>query len=169
MKILKDKKLREIKIFKPKTFSDFRGMIWTKWEKKIFKNIKFNLSKYTTSKKNVLRGFHGDSKSWKLVTCIKGEVLNVVVDYRKSSKNYLKYSSLILNDKNKISILIPPMFLNSWLCLSKDCIYSYDYSFKGNYNDVKNQISVKWNDAKINFNWPVKKPILSFRDRQRQK
>tara|TARA_Y100000741_G_C18140995_1_gene513118 strand:- start:56 stop:559 length:504 start_codon:yes stop_codon:yes gene_type:complete len=167
MKILKDKKLREIKIFKPKTFSDFRGMIWTKWEKKIFKNIKFNLSKYTTSKKNVLRGFHGDSKSWKLVTCIKGEVLNVVVDYRKSSKNYLKYSSLILNDKNKISILIPPMFLNSWLCLSKDCIYSYDYSFKGNYNDVKNQISVKWNDAKINFNWPVKKPILSFRDRQR--
>ena len=167
MKILKDKKLREIKIFKPKTFSDFRGMIWTKWEKKIFKNIKFNLSKYTTSKKNVLRGFHGDSKSWKLVTCIKGEVLNVVVDYRKSSKNYLKYSSLILNDKNKISILIPPMFLNSWLCLSKDCIYSYDYSFIGNYNDVKNQISIKWNDAKINFKWPIKKPILSFRDRQR--
>ena len=166
MKILKDKKLREIKIFKPKTFSDFRGMIWTKWEKKIFKNIKFNLSKYTTSKKNVLRGFHGDSKSWKLVTCIKGEVLNVVVDYRKSSKNYLKYSSLILNDKNKISILIPPMFLNSWLCLSKDCIYSYDYSFIGNYNDVKNQISIKWNDAKINFKWPIKKPILSLRDRK---
>ena len=167
MKIYKDKKLKEIKIFKPKTFSDFRGKIWTKWEKKIFKNIKFNLSKYTTSKKNVLRGFHGDSKSWKLVTCIKGEVLNVVVDYRKNSKNYLKYSSFVLNDKNKISVLIPPMFLNSWLCLSKDCIYSYDYSFKGNYNDVKNQISVKWNDAKINFNWPVKKPILSFRDRQR--
>ena len=37
-------------------------------------------------------------------------------------------------------ILIPPMFLNSWLCLSKDCIYSYDYFFKGNYNDVKDQI-----------------------------
>ena len=167
MKILKDKKLREIKILIPKTFSDFRGKIWTKWEKKIFKNIKFNLSKYSTSKKNVLRGFHGDPKSWKLVSCIKGEVLNVVVDYRKSSKNYLKYSSFYLNDKNNISILIPPMFLNSWLCLSKDCIYSYDYSFKGNYNDVKNQISVKWNDAKIDFNWPVKKPILSFRDRQR--
>ena len=59
------------------------------------------------------------------------------------------------------------MFLNSWLCLSKDCIYSYDYSFKGNYNDVKNQISVKWNDTDINFNWPIKNPILSFRDRQR--
>ena len=72
-----------------------------------------------------------------------------------------------MNDRNKVSILIPPMFLNSWLCLSKDCIYSYDYSFKGNYNDVKDQISVKWNDSKINFKWPIQKPILSFRDRQK--
>ena len=166
MKILTDKKLKEVKIIKPIIFRDSRGEIWTKWEKKFFKNTKFNLSKYTTSKKNVLRGFHGDKKSWKLFSCIKGEVLNVIVDYRKSSKNYLKYSSFILNDKNKLSVLIPPKFLNSWLCLSKDCIYSYDYSFKGNYSDVKNQISIKWNDAKINFNWPIKKPILSFRDRQ---
>ena len=101
-----------------------------------------------------------------MVTCIKGQVLNVVVDYRKNSKNYLKCTSYYLSDKNKKSILIPPMFLNSWLCLSKDCIYSYDYSFKGSYNDVKDQISVKWNETKINFKWPIKKPILSFRDRQ---
>ena len=169
MKIVPDKKLQEIKLYTPTIFKDQRGEIWTKWEKKIFKNLKFNLSKYTTSKKNVLRGFHGDPKSWKLVSCIKGEVLNVIVDYRKSSKNYLKFTSFVLSDNNKISALIPPMFLNSWLCLSKDCIYSYDYSFKGNYNDVKNQISVKWNDTDINFNWPIKNPILSFRDRQRWK
>ena len=113
-----------------------------------------------------LRGFHGDKKSWKLISCIKGEILNVVVDYRKNSKTYLKHTFFYLNDKNKKSILIPPMFLNSWLCLSKECIYSYDYSFKGKYNDVKDQISLKWNDEKINFKWPIKKPILSFRDRQ---
>ncbi len=166
MKIFSDKILNDIKFYRPDIFKDVRGEIWTKWEKKIFNNIKFNLSKYTTSKKNVLRGFHGDQKSWKLVTCVKGEVLNVVVDYRKNSKTFLKYSSFRLNDKNKFSVLIPPMFLNSWLCLSKECIYSYDYSFKGTYNDVNNQISVKWNSEKINFKWPIKKPILSFRDRQ---
>ena len=165
MKISRDKKLKEIKIFKPDTFKDFRGEIWTNWEKKYLKNVNFNLSKFTKSKKNVLRGFHGDPKSWKLVSCIKGKVLNVIVDYRKNSKNYLKYSTFNLDDKNKISILIPPMFLNSWLCLSKDCIYSYEYSFKGDYNDVKNQISVKWNDKNINCKWPIKKPILSFRDK----
>ncbi len=165
MKIISDKRLKEVKIYKPTTFKDFRGEIWTKWDKKIFKNISFNLGKFTTSKKNVLRGFHGDTKSWKLVSSIKGKILNVVVDYRKNSKNYLKYSSFILDDKDKLSILIPPMFLNSWLCLSRDCIYSYEYSFKGDYNDVNNQISIKWNDKRINYNWPVKKPILSFRDK----
>ena len=165
MKISRDKKLKEIKIFKPDTFKDFRGEIWTNWEKKYLKNVNFNLSKFTKSKKNVLRGFHGDPKSWNVVSCIKGKVLNVIVDYRKNSKNYLKYSTFNLDDKNKISILIPPMFLNSWLCLSKDCIYSYQYSFKGDYNDVKNQISVRWNDKNINYNWPIKKPILSFRDK----
>ncbi len=165
MKIISDKKLKEVKIYKPTIFKDLRGEIWTKWDKKIFKNISFNLSKFTTSRKDVLRGFHGDTKSYKLVSCIKGKVLNVVVDYRKHSKNYLRYSSFVLNDKNKISILIPPMFLNSWLCLSKDCIYSYEYSFKGDYNDASNQISIKWDDKRINYNWPIKKPILSIRDK----
>jgi len=51
MKIVPDKKLQEIKLYTPTIFKDQRGEIWTKWEKKIFKNLKFNLSKYTTSKK----------------------------------------------------------------------------------------------------------------------
>ena len=63
MKITSDKNLNDIKIYKSSKFKDFRGEIWTKWDKKYFKNIKFNLSKYAISKKNVLRGFHGDSKS----------------------------------------------------------------------------------------------------------
>ena len=100
-----------------------------------------------------------------IVTCLKGEVLNVIVDYRKNSKNYLKYTCYKINQKNKTSILIPPMFLNSWICLSKDCIYQYKYSFKGRYSDVRNQISVKWNDERIKFKWPIKKPILSKRDK----
>ena len=83
MKIISDKKLKEIKICKPLTFKDFRGEIWTKWDKKNFKNKNFNLCKFTKSKKNVLRGFHGDTKSWKLVSCIKGDPVeaNVFKDF----------------------------------------------------------------------------------------
>ena len=165
MHIYSDKKLKEIKYFKINTFKDFRGEKWTFWEKKYFRNINFNLDKFTTSKKNVLRGFHGDKKSWRLVTCLKGEILSVVVDFRPNSKNFLKYTTFKLNDKNKVSVLVPPMFLNSWLCLSKDALYAYKWSFKGRYIDAKNQISVKWNDPRINFKWPIKKVILSKRDK----
>tara|TARA_B100000242_G_C43040298_1_gene485270 strand:+ start:1615 stop:2112 length:498 start_codon:yes stop_codon:yes gene_type:complete len=165
MKINNDRKLKEIKYFHSKVFKDSRGKIWTSWDKNFFRNIKFNLDKFTTSKKNVLRGFHGDTKSWKLVTCLKGEILSVIVDYRKNSKNYLKYTKIKMSEKNRISVLIPPNFLNSWLCISKECLYQYKYSFKGKYNDVKDQISIKWNDPKINFRWPIKKPILSKRDK----
>ncbi len=165
MKINNDRKLKEIKYFHSKVFKDSRGKIWTSWDKDFFRNIKFNLDKFTTSKKNVLRGFHGDTKSWKLVTCLKGEILSVIVDYRKNSKNYLKYTKIKMSEKNRISVLIPPNFLNSWLCISKECLYQYKYSFEGKYNDVKDQISIKWNDPKINFRWPIKKPILSKRDK----
>jgi len=165
MKINNDRKLKEIKYFHSKVFIDSRGKIWTSWDKNFFRNIKFNLDKFTTSKKNVLRGFHGDTKSWKLVTCLKGEILSVIVDYRKNSKNYLKYTKIKMSEKNRISVLIPPNFLNSWLCISKECLYQYKYSFKGKYNDVKDQISIKWNDPKINFRWPIKNPILSKRDK----
>ena len=74
----------------------------------------------------------------------------------------LKYD---LNDKNKTAVLVPPMFLNSWLCLSKEALLAYKWSFKGKYVDAKDQITVKWNDPKINYKWPIKKPILSKRDK----
>ena len=165
MLIYSHKKLKEVKYFKTDYFKDFRGQIWTTWEKKYFKNINFNRDKISISKKNVLRGFHGDKKSWKLVTCLRGEVLCVIVDYRSNSKNYLKHAAFKLNDKNKLSVLLPPMFLNSFLCLSKEALYGYKLSFKGTYVDANEQISVKWNDQKINYKWPIKKPILSKRDK----
>ena len=55
----------------------------------IYAYINFNRDKFSISKKNVLRGFHGDKKTWKLITCLRGEILCVVVDYRSNSKNYL--------------------------------------------------------------------------------
>ena len=165
MIIQADKKLKEVKYFRINTFKDHRGQIWTFWKKNYFKNIEFNLDKFTSSKKNVLRGFHGDKKSWRLITCVKGSILSVIVDYRPNSKNFLKYTAFRLNEKNKTAVLVPPMFLNSWLCLSKEALYAYKWSFKGKYIDARNQISVKWNDPIINYKWPVKKPILSKRDK----
>ena len=162
--IKKNSILNEVLIIKPSNFTDNRGKIWTSWNNKILNNTDFNLDKFTISKKNVLRGFHGDNKAWKLVSCVYGEALAVVVDYRKNSPNLYKSFKIKLNNKNNYSILIPPNFLNSWLCLSNECIYHYKYSFKGSYYDVEKQITVPWNSDKLKIKWPIKKPILSARE-----
>ena len=156
-------KLKGIKIFKSSFFKDSRGTLWTSWEKKLLK-INFNHDKFSLSKKNVLRGFHGDSKTWKLISCVYGEFLFVVVNYDPKSKEYLKHQSIKLSSKNKLHVLVPPKFLNAHLCLTSECLFHYKLSYSGNYNDTDKQSSVNWKDKRLKIKWPIKKPILSQRD-----
>ena len=156
---------KDIKIIKNKNFKDHRGLLWTTWKKSNFKKIKFNHDKFSLSKKNTLRGFHCDFKSWKMVSCIYGKFLFIVIDMRRSSKNYLKHKKWILDYKNQKSILIPPYYANAHLCLTDLCIFHYKWSYKGKYIDAKEQKSYRWNDPKFKIKWPIKKPILSFRDK----
>ena len=118
------------------------------------------------SKKNVLRGLHGDNKTWKLVSCPYGKFLLVVVNCDKESRNYLKWKSWTLSQENGIQILIPPNYANGHLCLSDTCLFHYKLSYKGSYLDANQQFSMRWNDPKLNINWKIKKPILSSRDKK---
>ena len=145
---------------------DKRGYYWTSWKTGFFKNIKFKHDKFSLSKKNVLRGLHGDTKTWKLVSCPYGKFLLVVVNCVKNSKNYLKWQSWILSHDNGVQILIPPNYANGHLCLSNECLFHYKLSYKGSYLDADKQFSLKWNDPKIKIKWPIKKPILSSRDKK---
>ena len=157
---------KDIKILKVSSFNDGRGMLWTTWKKGIFKKINFNHDKFSLSKKNVLRGLHCDFKSWKMITCVYGTVLLVIVDVRKNSKNYLKHKKFILDHKKPKMILIPPYYANGHLCLTDKCLFHYKWSYKGRYIDQKKQKSYLWKDPKINIKWPIKKPILSKRDKE---
>ena len=166
---LVNKNFREIKILRQSFFKDKRGLLWSSWKKNYFKSKKFNHDKFSISKKNTLRGLHCDFKSWKLVSCIYGKVLFVVVDMRKKSKTYLKYKRFNLDYKKPILILVPPYFANAHLCLSRECVFHYKWSYKGKYFDVDKQKSYLWNDPKINIKWPIKNPILSKRDKNSKK
>ena len=156
---------KDIKIVSNKNFKDFRGLLWTSWQKDNFKKIKFNHDKFSLSKRKTLRGFHCDFKSWKMVTSVYGKFLFIVIDMRKNSKNYLKHKRWILDHKKPKSILIPPYYANAHLCLTKFCILHYKWSYKGKYIDAKKQKSYRWNDPKFKIRWSIKKPILSFRDK----
>ena len=158
--------IKDIKIIQNKAFKDERGQLWTSWKKSSFNKVKFNHDKFSLSKKNTLRGFHCDFKSWKMVTSVYGKFIFVAIDMRKKSRNYLKYKKWTLDHTKPKSILIPPYYANAHLCLSEFCIFHYKWSYQGKYLDVSHQKSYRWNDPKFKIKWPIKKPILSSRDKK---
>ncbi len=161
--------LSDVKIIEPDVFNDQRGSLYTTFLKKEYesflpKNTEFVHDKFAFSKKNVLRGIHGDYFSWKLVTCVKGKIFQVIVDNRPESKTFFKHESIILDSSKPKSVLIPPGFGNAFLVLSSDCVYSYKLAYNGKYRDAQDQFTLKWNNPEININWPLSNPILSKRD-----
>ena len=155
-----------IKIFNPDVFTDYRGDLWTLWKKDEFQCLPhFNHDKVSTSRKDVLRGIHGDFKSYKLITCLYGSIYFVVVDNRKESPTFKQWSSMILDDKKRQQVLLPPGVGNGFLVLSQESVFHYKWSYAGSYPDVDDQFTLKWNDKSLNINWPISNPILQMRDK----
>ena len=165
-----DLNLSEVLVFEHSKFSDTRGSLWSTYDDVLHNiledivGLRFNHDKFATNRKNVLRGIHGDYKSWKLVTVVAGEAMQVVVDCRPTSNTYLSYSTFRLHQNNPQSILIPPGFGNAFLCMTDFCVYHYKLAYTGNYNDAEKQFTFQWNDERIGIEWPIETPILSERD-----
>ena len=167
--ILDSSTINDIKIIKPSVFEEIRGSIWTSYTSSeigslLPSNLKFKHDKFSISKKNVLRGIHGDRKSWKLVSCVYGSIFQVVVDMRENSKTYLSWQSFELCDDNRELILIPPGLGNAFYVKSDYAAYHYKLAYIGAYADINDQFTVKWNDSRLNIQWPSDDPILSERD-----
>ena len=160
---IKNVKISGLKIIQTKLFFDKRGYF-----KEIFKNnlIKknFKFDVMSLSKKNVIRGLHIQKKNTqdKFITVLKGKILDVVVDCRKKSKTFGKHFKIILSDKNCKSLYIPAGFAHGFLSLDNDNYVVYGCSA---YRDKKSEISIKWNDPYLKINWGIKRPILSFKDK----
>jgi len=165
IKVLKTNLKGVLQIF-PDIFKDFRGQFVETYNKELYKkngiNVEFVQDDISFSKKNVLRGIHGDNKTRKLVSCLYGKLYSVIVNCDKNCKDFGKWQSFVLSDVNKQQILIPPKYGCAYLVLSKEAIFNYKQS---TYYDPKRQFSYKWNDSRFNIKWPIKNPILSERDR----
>jgi len=162
--------LDDLKIINPSIYSEKRGKIWTSYHSEFLSsllpnNLSFKHDKFSQSKKNVLRGIHGDKKSWKIVSCIQGSIMQVVVDMRKSSRTYLKWQSFELGDSCQSSIIIPPGMGNAFFVKSDIATYHYKLAYNGDYIDAEDQFTVAWNDARLDIKWPNMAPILSERDK----
>ena len=163
---LENTNLKGVKKIKLTSFEDHRGSYVETYNKNFFLengiNMEFLQDDISVSKKNVLRGIHGDQKTWKLISCLHGEFQLIIVNNDSKSREYKKWESFDLSFDNKIQILVPPKFGNGHLVLSNECIFHY----KQNTNyDRDGQFTIKWNDPLFGFKWKITNPILSERDK----
>jgi len=162
MKIV-NTKFQDLKIISQKKNSDSRGNLRETFRREIIKwdNLIFDYA--TTSKKNVLRGFHFQSKfkQAKFVNVLKGKIFDCVVDLRKSSKTFGKSFSIELSEKNCLSLYVPEGFAHAYYTYSDLSIIYYKLS---NYYHPEYEDGLLWNDKFLNIKWPIKKPIISKKD-----
>lgn len=128
---------------------------------KIFK-IRFVEDGISYSKKNVIRGFHGDSKTWKIITCVNGKIQIGFFNCNKKSKEYLNNFYYILSSKNGDQVLVPPNFATAYAALTDNVLIQYKQS---EYYGKNKQFALYYKNKNLKFKWKIKKPILSERDK----
>ena len=163
MKIIKTK-IKDLLIIKKETYKDYRGFLRELYkEKSLSKKFIFDI--LSSSKKNVIRGLHlqKNNSQGKYVTVLKGKAFDVAVDLRKNSKTFGKHVSIILSSDQNISFYIPEGFAHGFCALENNTIVHYKCT---KYRDAKTEIGIIWNDPSLNIKWPIKKPIISKKDKQ---
>ena len=164
MKVI-NTKFKDLKIIFHRKNSDSRGFLRETFKKKIIKWNDLIFDYFTTSKKNVLRGFHFQSKfqQAKFVNVLRGKIFDCVIDLRKNSKTFGKYFSIILSEKNCTSLFIPKGFAHAYYSYEKLNIIYYKCS---DYYKPSNEDGIIWNDNKLKIKWPSKKPKISAKDKK---
>ncbi len=162
MKIFKTK-FKGLLVVKQKNNSDKRGLLRETFNRKILKK-NFVFEYCTTSKKNVLRGFHFQTKfqQSKYVNVLKGKILDIVIDLRKNSKTFGKVYKIILSKKNSLGLFIPSGFAHAYYSYEKENIIYYKLD---NFYAPRYESGILYNDKELKIKWPNKKTIVSIKDK----
>lgn len=146
-------------ILEPRVFNDDRGYFFEAWKKEDFEEhvgkVDFIQDNESKSSYGVLRGLHYQKENYsqaKLVRVIKGKVLDVAVDIRKSSPTFGKHVMVELSNENKRQFFIPRGFAHGFLVLSDEAIFTYKVD---NIYAPQHEASIRWNDEDINIKWPI--------------
>ena len=152
-----------------KEFQDDRGSFMESFNSKQFnnslkKNITFVQDNLSISKKGVFRGLHFQYEfpQAKLVSVLSGEILDIVVDLRKSSKTFGDWCTFEISSKNNKQIFIPEGFAHGFLALQDDTKVFYKVS---DFWNPKDEFTLKYNDKKINIELPFDPILISEKDK----
>ena len=155
----------------PNRYTDPRGFFMESWNSNTFnkivkKTINFVQDNHSKSKKYVIRGLHYQlppEDQGKLIRCISGKIFDVIVDLRRSSKTFLNWAGIFLDDKQHKQLWIPSGFAHGFLALSESSEIIYKTTALWS---KENERSLSWNDPELEINWPLNnhEPLISFKD-----
>lgn len=161
----------DVILIEPKVFGDERGFFFesfnqAQFEQAIGKSVQFVQDNHSRSARNVLRGLHYQIQQpqGKLVRVVQGEVFDVAVDLRKSSKTFGQWVGEILSAENKRQLWIPEGFAHGFVVLSETAEFLYKTT---DYYAPAFERSILWNDPATGIRWPINDaPQLSGKDQQ---
>ena len=163
----------DVILCEPLIHDDYRGFVYESYKKKSFEEflgfeVKFCQDNILYNNHGVIRGLHTNTPSFaqsKLVSVLKGRILDVAVDFRVGSPTFGKSVSVELSSENKKQLFIPKGFLHGFSVLSEDALVMIKID---NYLANGQSIGVKYDDEFLNIDWkiPKEKVILSFADKE---
>ena len=158
--------IEDLLIIEPQLFKDERGFFYESYNKNNLDiNIVFVQDNESKSYKGVIRGLHFQTPPFeqtKLVRCVSGNILDVAVDLRTSSKTYGKFFSIELSSENNKQLFVPKGFAHGFQVLSETAIVNYKVD---NFYNSKSDSGIIWNDKDLSIDWNLDlKPNLSVND-----
>ena len=164
-------KLDGLVVLNPSIFKDNRGYFMESYNQKNINklpgNVNFVQDNESESFRGVLRGLHFQKPPYaqaKLIRCLQGSVLDVVLDLRKYSKTYGIFETIVLSSENKVQLFVPKGFAHGFIVLSESAILSYKVD---NYYKPESESGIIWNDPDLNIDWKINKReiIVSEKDK----
>ena len=157
----------------PKQFADPRGwfseVFREQWLEELGISCRFvQDNQSNSSRTRTLRGFHFQrppAAQAKLVTVVRGRVLDVAVDIRRNSPTFGKYVSIELSAKSGHQLYIPVGFAHGFISLDDDVLVTYKAS---NYYSPSYDAGIIWNDPSIAFPWPFAEADIIKSDRDQR-
>ena len=164
-------RIKDVVLVKPLLHEDCRGYFMETYKKSEFEkggiSCNFVQDNQSRSIKGVVRGLHFQKPPFaqaKLVSCLKGSVIDVAVDIRPNSPTFKQYIKVGLSEFNKFMLYIPEGFAHGYLSLEDDTLLSYKVSAE--YNPAS-EAGIIWNDQDIDIDWGIDfEPLLSDKDKK---
>lgn len=151
--------IKGVYIIEPRIFEDARGYFFEAWKQEEFNAhvgaVDFVQDNESKSSYGVLRGLHyqkGEFSQAKLVRVIKGRVLDVAVDIRRSSPTFGRHVMVELSEDNKRQFFIPRGFAHGFLVMSEEAIFTYkvDRPYA-----PQAEAGIRWDDPELDLHWPI--------------